>query len=281
MTEDDGALTQSLPAFSVITISFHDLDGLKRTVNSVRAQRYSGRIEHIVIDGGSGQHVVDYLSRYNSGFKHWQSRPDGGRYDAMNQGIKHASGDLLWFMNSGDCFSDPDAIAQVAKAVSGCPAREIWGYGGANLIAHDGSHIGRKVPVPFDLCRFLTRGITIPHQATFFGSLLVGELGEYDCDFGIIADQLYIFGAALLREPIAMPRVLCDFDVTGVGTGRPLRDHFRDMRRICAIHRFYPVRGRWMSLTYMRCVEYWFRAKEAASLAWAFLLAQLDRRISA
>ncbi len=44
----------SAPTVSVITISHKDLDGLKRTVESVRAQRYGGRIEHIVIDGGSG-----------------------------------------------------------------------------------------------------------------------------------------------------------------------------------------------------------------------------------
>ena len=44
----------SAPTVSVITISFKDLDGLKRTVESVRAQRYVGRIGHIVIDGGSG-----------------------------------------------------------------------------------------------------------------------------------------------------------------------------------------------------------------------------------
>ncbi len=107
------------PTVSVITISFNDLDGLKRTVDSVRAQRYGGRIEHIVIDGGSGDDVVEYLSGCEPGFAYWQSGPDGGRYEAMNQGIAHASGDLLWFMHSGDRFSDSDAVAQVVEAISG------------------------------------------------------------------------------------------------------------------------------------------------------------------
>lgn len=74
----------SAPTVSVITISFNDLDGLQRTVKSVRAQRYRGRIEHIVIDGGSGDDVVAYLSGCEPGFAYWQSEPDGGRYDAMN-----------------------------------------------------------------------------------------------------------------------------------------------------------------------------------------------------
>lgn len=97
----------SAPTVSVITISFNDLDGLQRTVKSVRAQRYRGRIEHIVIDGGSGDDVVAYLSGCEPGFAYWQSEPDGGRYDAMNQGIAHASGDLLWFLHSPIVFPGP------------------------------------------------------------------------------------------------------------------------------------------------------------------------------
>ena len=73
----------SAPTVSVITITLNDLDGLKRTVDSVRAQRYAGPVEHIVIDGGSGDDVVDYLSRCEPGFAYWQSEPDAGRYDAM------------------------------------------------------------------------------------------------------------------------------------------------------------------------------------------------------
>ncbi len=125
----------SAPTVSVITISFRDLNGLKRTVDSVRAQRYEGRIEHIVIDGGSGDDVVEYLSGCEPGFTHWQSAPDGGRYDAMNQGIGHASGDLLWFMHSSDRFSDPDAVAQAVEAIADHgPACDVWGYGRENLV---------------------------------------------------------------------------------------------------------------------------------------------------
>jgi len=57
-----GASLTFAPTVSVITVSLRDLDGLKRTVDGVRAQRYDGPIEHIVIDGGSGNEVVDYLS---------------------------------------------------------------------------------------------------------------------------------------------------------------------------------------------------------------------------
>lgn len=106
------------PTVTVITITLNDLDGLKRTVDSVRAQRYPGRIRHIVVDRGSGAEVLDYLSREESGFAHWQSGLDEGRYDAMNQGIAHATGDVLWFLHSSDCFADAEAVDAVVKELS-------------------------------------------------------------------------------------------------------------------------------------------------------------------
>jgi glycosyltransferase involved in cell wall biosynthesis len=244
------------PTVSVITISFRDLDGLKRTVDSVRAQRYGGRMEHIVIDGGSGDDVVEYLTKCEPGLTYWQSEPDGGRYDAMNQGIAHASGELLWFMHSADRFSDPDAVALAVEAISGHgPAREVWGYGMENLVG-----LGRvRGPIPFKIRKFLAGWQTIPHQASFFGSSLVRKLGGYDLEFGIAADQEFMLRAALLREPITVPRVLSDFDTSGAGTYRPPGEVFDDLRRLWDMHGRYPFRGRWLSRVYLRSWEYYLR----------------------
>jgi len=273
----------SAPTVSVITISMHDLDGLKRTVDSVRAQRYGGRIEHIVIDGGSGDDVVEYLSGCEPAFTYWQSEPDGGRYDAMNQGIAHASGDLLWFMHSSDRFSDPDAVADVVEAISGCrPARDVWGYGMANLVFGPGGPDGRSLgippwgPIPFSIRKFLTGRLVVPHQAAFFGSSLVSELGGYNLDLGVFADQEFMYRAALLREPITIRRVVCDFDMSGVGTTRPITEHFRDVRRMWALHGCYPLAGRRTSLAYLRVLEYRKRAAQEV-FAWRLAISWSDR----
>lgn len=252
----------SAPTVSVITISFKDLDGLKRTVNSVRAQRYSGRIEHIVIDGGSGDEVVEYLSGMEPTLAYWQSEPDGGRYDAMNQGIARTSGDVLWFMHSSDCFPDQDAVADAINAISGQgPVREVWGYGMDNLVG-----LGRvRSPMPFSLRKFLAGWQVIPHQASFYGSSVIEQLGGYDLDFGIAADQEFILRAALLREPVTIRRVLCDFDTTGVGTNRAPSEVFDDLRRMWDMHGRYPLGGRRVSRAYLRACEYYF-----AALAFVF-----------
>lgn len=227
----------SAPTVSVITISFNDLDGLQRTVKSVRAQRYRGRIEHIVIDGGSGDDVVAYLSGCEPGFAYWQSEPDGGRYDAMNQGIAHASGDLLWFLHSADRFSGPDVVAQAVEALSGKgPVSELWGFGMDRLVGLDRV----RGPIPFSLRKFLAGKQVVPHQASFFGSSLVAKIGGYDLDFGIAADQEFILRAALVCEPVTIRCVLCEFDTTGVGSHREPSAVFGDLRRMGDLHRRYP-----------------------------------------
>ncbi len=249
----------SAPTVSVITISFNDLDGLKRTVDSVRAQRYGGRIEHIVIDGGSGGDIVEYLSGCEPGFAYWQSKADGGRYDAMNQGIAHASGDLLWFMHSGDLFSDPDVVAQVVESISANGStRAVWGFGMNNLIG-----IGRlQGPIPFSVRKFLAGWQVVPHQASFFGSSLVDKLGGYDVDFGLNADQEFCFRAALLREPITIRRVVCDYDTTGPGSNRRPPAIVDDLRRIWDLHDRYPLGGRRMSSIYLVCRKYYLYCQE-------------------
>lgn len=254
------------PTVSVITITFNDLGGLKRTVDSVRRQRYPGRIEHIIIDGGSGPDVVDYLSRHESEFTYWQSGLDTGRYDAMNQGIARASGDVLWFLHSADCFADAEAVAEVVAEMSRHgQVNQLWGYGIEHKIAPDGSSAGFQGPIPFDMRKFLTLRGTIPHQAAFFGTSLVSRLGGYDVDFAIAADQLFMLRAALLMAPITIRRVVAHFDITGAGSVRPASESFRDMRRIWELEQRYPFGSRRLSLAYFRCWEYLVRARLAIS----------------
>ncbi|MCZ8379275.1 glycosyltransferase [Mycobacterium sp. CPCC 205372] len=267
------------PDVSVITITYRDLDGLMRTVDSVRAQRYPGRIHHIVIDGGSGEEVERYLAGQDPGFAHWQSAPDGGRYDAMNQGIAHARGELMWFMNSGDCFADPDALAAVVDAISdtGAPAREVWGFGWANRLGPDGTNMGVWGTVPFHLTDFALGRQPVPHQAAFFGSAVVSAIGGYDVNFGLGADQLFIFEAALQKEPITVPRVVCDFDTSGVGSVRPVRDNFRDLRKLWDQLGYYPLGGRRRSIAYLRGREFKARAAHATRRAGSVAAARLSR----
>ena len=90
---------------SVITISYNNAEGLRRTIESVVAQNYSD-YEYIIIDGGSTDNSLQIIESYASHISYWVSEPDKGVYNAMNKGIAQAKGEYLHFLNSGDCYDE-------------------------------------------------------------------------------------------------------------------------------------------------------------------------------
>ena len=93
---------------SVITVVYNDVEGLKRTIPSVLNQR-SNDYEYIILDGGSTDGTLEYLSSLSIKGK-IKSEPDTGIYNAMNKGLQMATGEYTIFLNSGDWFHSPDAI---------------------------------------------------------------------------------------------------------------------------------------------------------------------------
>lgn len=99
---------------SIITISFNAIEGIERTICSVINQTYTN-IEYIIIDGGSTDGTVDIIKKYENKITKWISEPDKGIYDAMNKGIKMASGEWINFMNAGDRFANKTVLAEIFK----------------------------------------------------------------------------------------------------------------------------------------------------------------------
>lgn len=251
---------------SVVTISYNDLVGLRRTLPSVRNQRGGFEVEHIVIDGGSGALVEQFLREQEATLAYWHSRPDGGRYHAMNDGLLRATGDVVWFMHSGDRFSDPDVIA-AALLAAGRDVQDTWGFGRARLTNGD-RPTGREWGIDrFDVRRFALGDRPVPHQAAFFGAGLLRKLGCYDEGFGLAADQLYMLRAARLRPPMVLDRLVCDFDTSGAGSVRSLHEHYRDSRRAFSSLGYYPVRGRGLSVVASCALEASARGKLAIRTA--------------
>ena len=86
------------------------------------------------------------------------------------------------------------------------------------------------------------------------------EVGEYDVEFGLAADQLYLLRAALRQEPVVLDRVVCDFDTTGAGTVRPISENFRDLRRAWDEVSYHPYGSRTRARLYSRFFEWRVRA---------------------
>ena len=100
------------PKISVVTVVYNSEALIENTVKSIINQSYS-HIEYIVVDGGSTDGTIDILNRYKKNISTLISEPDHGIYDAMNKGIRLATGDFLVFINSGDKFSSHDILEKI------------------------------------------------------------------------------------------------------------------------------------------------------------------------
>ena len=99
-----GPTTERRPLVSIVTPTLQRATFLERTLRSVRAQQYSN-VEHIVVDGGSTDGTLELLERYSGTYNlRWISEPDRGMYDAINKGLRLASGEILAYLNSDDQY---------------------------------------------------------------------------------------------------------------------------------------------------------------------------------
>lgn len=105
------------PKFSIITITFNASAVIEPTLKSVIGQTYKNW-EYLLIDGASTDDTVARAKASGIDFAHIVSEPDKGLYDAMNKGIKLATGDYLCFLNAGDAFHAPDTLEQIVATIA-------------------------------------------------------------------------------------------------------------------------------------------------------------------
>ena len=101
---------------SLITVTYNSGKTLKNTFDSVLKQS-NQKIEYIVIDGASKDNTVSIIKEFESKFKgrlKWISEPDNGLYDAMNKGIRMATGDIVGILNSDDFFTSNNVLQEIA-----------------------------------------------------------------------------------------------------------------------------------------------------------------------
>lgn len=90
------------PIVSIVIVTFRDKKELSRLLDNLAPFRADGRVEVVVVDGGSDDGTIDLLNRRNGDIDYWVSEPDEGIYDAMNKGVAMARGRYVIHINAGD-----------------------------------------------------------------------------------------------------------------------------------------------------------------------------------
>lgn len=176
---------KATPTISIVTPSFNQGWFLEQTINSVLAQGYP-RLEYVIQDGGSTDQTLEILKRYQNSFTHWESAPDRGQTHALNLGFRHATGEIMAYLNSDDLLL-PGALNYVARYFVAHPKVDVV-YGNRILIDEYGAEVGRWVLPPHDN-EVLTWRDYIPQETLFWRRSLWEKVGgAFDESFHFAMD---------------------------------------------------------------------------------------------
>lgn len=229
---------------SIITINYNNALGLRKTLNSVAQQIFLPAttlhspivIEHVIIDGASTDGSVEVIKEYvqrikNDGTKIeviWLSEPDKGIYNAMNKGIRMATGDYIQILNSGDFLASDNVLKQMFEAMRREGAKENGTYPEmmyGNMIRRraDGTIEGKSGEVPYSLLQYFTS--TMNHDCCWIKrSLFLNEnndelcYGLYDENLKIVSDWKWFLQAIGLGkvQPVYVDIDVTVFDTSGI-----------------------------------------------------------------
>jgi len=175
--------------FSLITVSYNSSQTIADTIESVLSQTYPN-IEYIIVDGNSKDNTMDIVKSYESKFDgrlRWVSEPDKGLYDAMNKGVKMATGDVVGIINSDDFYHKNNIISQIVSAFDDKNVRAV--IGDVRFVKDDNQDktIRYYSSKNFNISRF--RFGFMPAHPTFFTYKSNFEkYGYYKTDYQIAAD---------------------------------------------------------------------------------------------
>ena len=171
---------------SLVTVCRNAGPVIAATLDSIVSQTH-GNIEVVVIDGASTDDTVKILEGYRSKLGYVVSEPDKGIYDAMNKGLRAATGDVIGFVNAGDLLMTSEVVAKVVEAFERTGAHAVYG----DIIMVDEADPNKVKRTwkggAYRRDRF-ERGWMPPHIATFIRRDAYERLGLFNTDLRIAAD---------------------------------------------------------------------------------------------
>lgn len=227
---------------SIITVCFNSAETITGTLKSLASQSYKD-IEHIIVDGGSSDRTLEIVDANRCDRTKVISESDDGLYDAMNKGIKLATGDIIGILNSDDFFESDDVVAAVIDTFLQSPECDLV-FG--DVVFVDQDHLS-KVTRYYGAQNFrpwkLRFGWMPPHPATFVRRSAYEKVGGYRLDMRISADY-EMFVRWLLKARLRwkhLNKVLVRMRSGGVSTSgvRSSITLNREIVRACRVNGIY------------------------------------------
>jgi len=233
------------PKISIITVCYNSSKTIRRTLESVLNQTYTN-IEYILVDGKSTDDTVAIIEEYASlctakGITYrWMSEPDSGIYDAMNKGIKMATGEWIGIINSDDWY-ELDACEQLVMNLNHAIEFDIFA-GGIYQFVHVGNQTYYQITTP-SLEQINTK-MTLCHPAVFVKVNLYAEK-LFDASYKIMADwALMKYFVSKKAKFLLTDKLLANFTEGGISSQRNLcfyREWIRVLKITHKISAYYIV----------------------------------------
>lgn len=199
---------------SIITVSFNSVATIRHTIESFLQQDYPNK-EHIIIDGASTDGTVAILAEYKDKVR-FISEPDNGIYDAMNKGVKLATGDVIGVIGSDDFYPDNTVLSQVSQAFEDKTIDAA--YGDLHYVqAENIEKIVRNWKSGiYKRDKFLS-GWMPPHTAFFLSKKAYEDFGSYNTAFKSAGDYELMLRMLYKRglKTVYIPNVLMKMRVGG------------------------------------------------------------------
>lgn len=203
---------------SIITVAYNSAPTIATTLRSVAAQTLQD-VQHIVIDGASPDGTPEVVRAHGGRVAIMVSEPDHGIYDAMNKGLRLASGDIVAFLNADDRYAHAQVLEQVAEAMQ---REELDALLGDAAFFH--AQAPERLVRRYDSGRFrpgrIGWGWMPAHPAAFFRRSVFESVGPFKTDYRIAGDYEWIARAftALPLRYRHEPQVFVHMQTGGIST---------------------------------------------------------------